>query len=398
MAGIGKAGPGVLRALALAAVGILVIFAVMALWPQKDVKTLEASFPRTVSIYEGSDVRVLGVPVGSVQTVEPAGTTVKVTMEYDADVKVPEDVKAAIIAPSVVGDRYVQLTPVYEDGPVLKDGATLDTDSTGIPLELDEIYRSLDDIAVALGPDGANKSGALTRLLQSTARNFAGQGAQFHETIHNLSRFTSTLDDNKDALFDTAREVERFVNALEENDQTVRDFNDSLASASSVLEGERDDLAAALRNLGVATSEVSSFVKENKESLSENIKGLVQLTDILVRQRGALAETLSAAPTALSNLYHTYNPRTGTLDTRSNLGENVAALEDDPLGAICSLISPIKETKAICDQIKGASGRAAPGAAAGGSAPGAGKGPLHTKPVVVEHIDTTLAGIVEVDQ
>ena len=176
-------------------------------------------------------------------------------------------------------------TPVYESGPVLEDGATLDTDRTGIPLELDEIYQSLDDIAVALGPDGANKDGALTRLLQSTAENFGGQGEQFNETIRNLSRFTSTLDNNKDALFDTAREVERFVGALEENDQTVRDFNDSLAAASSVLEGERDDLAAALRNLGIATEQVSSFVKENEQALSENIKGLVRLTDILVRQR-----------------------------------------------------------------------------------------------------------------
>ena len=38
-------------------------------------------------IYEGTDVRVLGVPVGKVETVEPAGTDVKVTMSYDAEVQ-----------------------------------------------------------------------------------------------------------------------------------------------------------------------------------------------------------------------------------------------------------------------------------------------------------------------
>jgi phospholipid/cholesterol/gamma-HCH transport system substrate-binding protein len=343
-----------------------------------------------VSIYEGSDVRVLGVPVGTVDVVEPAGTTVKVTMTYDSTVKVPEDVKAAIIAPSVVGDRYVQLTPVYESGPVLEDGATLDTDRVGMPLELDEIYQSLDDIAVALGPNGANKDGALTRLLQSTAANFGGQGAQFNETIRNLSRFTSTLDNNKDALFDTAREVERFVGALEENDQTVRDFNDSLAAASSVLEGERDDLAAALRNLGIATEQVSSFVKENEQALSENITGLVRLTDILVRQRSALDETLSAAPVALANLYHTYNPRTGTLDTRTNLGENFSAIETDPLETLCSLIAPVEGSAALCDQLKGAQGRAAPGTVA--------RGPVDNEVVVIEPVDTSLAGILGVQR
>jgi phospholipid/cholesterol/gamma-HCH transport system substrate-binding protein len=387
MATLSKIGPGVLRAVTLVVIGVLVVAAVMVLRPQADVKVLEASFPRTVSLYEGSDVRVLGVPVGEVVSVDPAGTTVKVTIEYDASTKVPQDVKAAIIAPSVVGDRYVQLTPVYTGGPVLGDGATLDVEDTGMPLELDEIYQSLDDIAVALGPDGANKEGALTRLLQSTAENFGGQGAQFNETIRNLSRFTSTLDNNKEELFGAAREIERFVDALEENDQTVRDFNDSLAAASAVLEGERDDLATALRNLGVATEQVSSFVKENEQALSENIKGLVQLTDILVRQRDALDETLSAAPTALSNLYHTYNPATGTLDTRSNFGDNFAQAEENPIEALCSLLGPIEETRPLCNALEEGAERVAPG-----------RGPIDSDVVVVEPVDTSLAGILEVER
>ena len=329
------------RLIALTLVGLLVVAAAVTfLRPGTDMKTMTASFPRTVSIYEGSAVKVLGVQVGQVDTVEPAGTTVEVTMSYESDVKVPHDVNAVVIAPSVVGDRFVQLTPVYEKGAVLEDGAQLDTDNTGVPLELDQIYQSLDDLAVGLGPEGANKEGALTRLLQSTARNFGGQGEQFNTTIRNLSRFTSTLDNNKEALFSTAREVERFVKALADNDQTVRNFNDSLAAASGLLEDERDDLAAALRNLGVAMKQVSSFVKENREALSSNIKGLVQVTDVLVKQRGALDQTLTYAPVALSNLFHTYNPSTGTLDTSSNLpAANLDALAQDPASTLCSLVT-----------------------------------------------------------
>ncbi len=82
-------------------------------------KTLTADFPRTVSLYEGSDVRVLGVPIGKVDSVTPSGTQVVVTMHYDADVKIPADAKAVIISPSIVGDRFVQLTPAYSGGQVL---------------------------------------------------------------------------------------------------------------------------------------------------------------------------------------------------------------------------------------------------------------------------------------
>ena len=71
---------------------------------------------------------MLGVPVGAVESVEPAGDVVTVKMYYDAKVDVPADAQAVIIAPSVVGDRFVQLTPAYEGGEKLKDGAVLDTE------------------------------------------------------------------------------------------------------------------------------------------------------------------------------------------------------------------------------------------------------------------------------
>ena len=128
-----------------------------------DRKYLTASFPRTVSLYEGSEVRVLGVPVGKVEKVEPAGDTVTVKMYYDAKVDVPADAQAVIIAPSVVGDRFVQLTPVYDGGKKLADGAVLDTDKTSTPLELDQVYASIDDLTVALGPEGRQQRGRAQR-------------------------------------------------------------------------------------------------------------------------------------------------------------------------------------------------------------------------------------------
>ena len=58
------------------------------------------------------------------------------------------------------------------------------------------------------------------------------------------------------------------------------------------------------------------------------------MTKVLVKQRAALDEILQVAPTALTNLFHTYNPATGTLDTRTNVGENINNLTPDPAGAL----------------------------------------------------------------
>lgn len=98
-------------------------FAVRALGD--DGTRITAWFDRAVGIYAGSDLRVLGVRVGEVESVEPQGTRVRVRLRLDEGVRVPADARALVVAPSIVADRYVQLTPAYRTGPALADGAEL---------------------------------------------------------------------------------------------------------------------------------------------------------------------------------------------------------------------------------------------------------------------------------
>ncbi len=117
------------------------------------------------------------------------------------------------MSPSIVGDRFVQLAPAYNGGAVLKDNAFLSIDRSAVPIELDAIYQSLDDLAVALGPKGANKEGALSRFIGDSAKQLDGQGAQLNQTIQNFGKLSTTLSNNKDELFGSLREVERVRDA-----------------------------------------------------------------------------------------------------------------------------------------------------------------------------------------
>ncbi|MBF4162457.1 MCE family protein [Nocardioides acrostichi] len=349
-------------------------------------KTLTAAFPRTVSLYVGSDVRVLGVPVGKVDSVTPSGTDVIVKMSYDADVKVPADASAVIIAPSIVGDRYVQLTPAYDGGAVLTSGKVLGVDRTSTPLELDEIFGSLDRLTVALGPNGANKRGALTDLLNVTAKNFGGQGATFRQTISDVAKLTQTLDDNKDALFDSTAELEKFVNTLAVNDTTVRQFNQSLANVSDLLAGERTELASSIKNLGVALGQVNTFVKTNRGVLGRDITKLNRVAKVLVKRRSELDETLHTAPLALNNLYLTYNPQAGTLDTNANLGNFIDQIGSDPALVLCTVLNQVDTSGQLCDSISSVLPRA-------GALVKNGK-----MPQTPDLYDPTLGGLAEVHQ
>ncbi|MGN6597764.1 MAG: MCE family protein [Actinomycetes bacterium] len=322
------------RALLAAGLAVLVVLATIALWPTTAPATATAFFPRAVGLYPGSDVRILGVKVGTVTAVEPQGTTVKVRLEWDASHKVPADAKAVIVAPSVVSDRDVHLTPGWRGGPALRDGATIPESRTAVPVELDRIYGSLDDLSVALGPNGANKDGSLSRLLDTAAANLDGEGGTIHTSVQDLSQAVQTLADGKDDLFGTVRHLQAFTSALAADDDTVRAFNADLATVAEQLSGERGALAQALHDLGTSLGQVATFVRDNKAGLEDNVAALAEVTQVLVKQRAALEELAVNAPTALSNLQLAYNPDSRTLDTRNNFEQT-----KDPLAYLCSLVT-----------------------------------------------------------
>ncbi|MGW3977158.1 MCE family protein [Streptomyces mirabilis] len=303
------------------------------LWPRSESVHVTAYFPRTVGIYPGSDVRVLGVRIGEVEKITPEGDRVRVELKYDEGRKVPADAKAAVINSSVVSDRYVQLLPVYRRGPVLRNGAVIPETRTAVPVELDRVFDSLHTTADALGPQGANKDGSLSRLLGVSADNLDGQGENLNQTVEDLSQAVTTLSDGRADLFGTVRNLQVFTAALAADDKNVRSFNTSLAEVAGQLAGERKDLADALKNLGTALGDVSAFVKNNKKSLTSNVRGLSKVTKVLVTQRAALAELLEVAPTGLSNLNNAYNSSSGTLDTRNN-----AQQAQDPASLLCSVL------------------------------------------------------------
>jgi len=323
------------RSKVLAAVIVVgLVAAAFVWWPRHDKVTVSGDFSRAVGVFPGSDVRVLGVHVGTVTAVEPRGETVRITLEVDEDVKVPASAQAAIVAPSLVSDRYVQLLPAYTSGAVMQDGGRIPRERTAVPVELDRITQSLDDLMVALGPEGANKEGALTRVLDTGARNLKGNGENLNAMNRSLSQAVQTFAEGRGDLFATVKNLETFTGMLAANDAQVRRLNTDLSKVSDQLDGERDDLSAALKNLAVALDEISTFVKDNRAVLTKDIDDLTSVTSAVAAKRDALAEVLDNAPVALSNVGLAYNPGSGTLDTRTN----ITGL-DDPALLICALVT-----------------------------------------------------------
>jgi phospholipid/cholesterol/gamma-HCH transport system substrate-binding protein len=324
MSGVPQVRPaaGWLSPIRVVTAGLVLVLALalaILFWPGSSTVRVTAQLSSAVGLYPGSDVRILGVPVGRVVSVRPAGDSVSVVLEYDGKYRVPADAKAAVVAPSLVSDRYVQLLPAYAGGPALRSGADIPLARTAVPVELDQITGNLDRLSTALGPNGANRKGALSDLLDTAAHNLDGSGQRIHDTVGDLSQATATLAGGRDDLFSTVKNLQAFTRTLAANDPQVRRLNTDLAGVSDQLAGERDDLGNAVQNLAVALGAVSGFVHDNRTALTTDVTQLADVTTAVAKQKDAIAETLRNAPVALANLSHAYDPASGTLDNRVDL-------------------------------------------------------------------------------
>ncbi|MTD53538.1 MCE family protein [Amycolatopsis pithecellobii] len=317
-----QAGRSTYRWVATGCVVVLVLAA--GLWlgfrDQAGVK-VSAMFDKTVGLYAGSSVRVLGIQVGEITGVTPQGDAVRVDMRLDPGVLVPADAGAVVIAPSLVSDRYVQLTPAYDGGPVLSSGTVIPKEHTATPMEIDDLYGSLDKLSTSLGPDGANAHGALSDLLTTAAKNLDGNGKNLNDTVTELADLSRTLDDSKGDLFATVRNLQSFTTALADSDDQLNQFYARVADVTGFLADDSDDVGKALSSLASSLGQVQQFVEENRDLLTSNVDKLAGVSKVLVDQRAALAEVLDVAPTGMTNFINSYDAASGSVAIRYNANE-----------------------------------------------------------------------------
>jgi phospholipid/cholesterol/gamma-HCH transport system substrate-binding protein len=288
---------------------------------------IKADFVEAPGLYVGSNVDILGVAVGKINKITPNGSDVVVEMSVKPGIHVPGNAIAALLSPTVVSDRVVELAPAYTGGPQMESGGEIPTSRTRTPVEVDKIFSSVDALVKALGSNSANHTGSLADLLHVTAQNFAGNGQNLSNTIKALAQALPAVSSNDAQLTTLLKNLDSLSRALADHDSTVSAFYSDLAGASTELAGERSDLAAALSNLQVVLGQLATFVAQNHQAASADVKNLVTITNALLAHQQALIETIDVTPLALGNF-------AGTIDSSYPGGPVLRVRLDDLPGTL----------------------------------------------------------------
>jgi virulence factor Mce-like protein len=277
--------------------------------------TITAYFPTATAIYPGDDVRVSGMKVGTIDSIQPQGTRAELVMHVDHGVSIPADAKAVIVAQNLVAARYVQLTPAYRSsGPTMRDGAVIPVERTAVPVEWDQVKTQLMRLATELGPNSKVSGTSVSRFIDSAADALGGDnGEKLRKTLSQLSAVTRVFANGSGNLVDIIKNLQTFISALRDSNTQIVQFDNRLATLTSVLDDNKSDLDAALTDLSGAVGEVQRFIEGSRDATSEQLTRLADVTQILVDNKMALKNVLHVAPNALANGYNDYDPDVGNI-------------------------------------------------------------------------------------
>ncbi len=292
-----------------------------------------AYFDNSNGIYPGDEVRILGVPVGKIETIEPQPRQAKVSFWYDAAYDVPADAKAVILSPSLVAVRAIQLTPAYTGGETMADGATISRDDTAVPVEWDDFREQLGKLTDMLQPIEPGGVSTLGAFVNTAAGNLRGQGPTIRETIIKLSSAFSALGDHSTDLFSSIRNLALLVSALQDSTDVMAALNENFAEITNLLADDPNEVGAAVTDIDGAVGDVQSFIVENKDTLATTVDGLASVSTTLYESLDDLKQSLHSAPTLFQNFINIYQPSQNAL-TGALAVNNFA----DPISFICGAI------------------------------------------------------------
>jgi phospholipid/cholesterol/gamma-HCH transport system substrate-binding protein len=305
------------RGLRQALVVLLAVFIALGAyvaWPGRSGNKIVGYFTSAVGLYPGDQIRIVGVPVGTIDSIEPRAEDVKITMSVDRDVKVPADARAVVMSPNLVAARFIQLAPAYTSGPALPDGATIPLAKTAVPVEWDEVKQSLTDLAKQLSPAAGQLQGPLGKAINQAADTFNGNGDSFRSSLRELSQAAGRLGDSRTDIFGTIKNLRVLVDALSGSNEQIVSFAGHVASVSQVLAKSSNHLDNTLGTLNQALIDVKGFLQQNNSTLIGTVDKLNDLTKVLSDQSEDIEQVLHVAGPGISNFYNIYDPAQGTLN------------------------------------------------------------------------------------
>ncbi|MEV3902855.1 MCE family protein [Mycobacterium sp. NPDC050551] len=234
--------------------------------------TFHATFADASRLKGGEDVRIAGVPVGSVGDVKlNPDNTVDVAFNIDKKYQMYTSTRAAIRYENLVGDRYMEITSGPGELRKLPSGGMVPIDQTQPALDLDALLGGLRPVVKGLDGEQINQiSGAVIESLQ-------GEGGALSRLLSETGTFSQTLGDRYQVISEAIKNLNEVLGTIDEKSVEFDASVDELQKLVSGLAEGRDPIAGAIPPLASASADLTDMLVNSRRPLQgvlENLRPL----------------------------------------------------------------------------------------------------------------------------
>ncbi len=247
--------------------------------------TYHAAFSEAGGLQADDEVRIAGVRVGKVESVELDGGEVKVTFRVDTESQFGAETRAAIKVKTLLGAMYLALEPAGSGQ--LEEGAKIPVERTSSPYDVVEAFSGLAETSAEI--DTEQLAASLTTLadlsrntpeefraalagVSALSTNVAEKSEQINSLLKNLQRVSSVLDERDEDIITLMRDSDVLFRALVARREAVHDLLVSTTTLSksltSLIRRSRADLKPALEEL----EGVLQVLNKNEENIDESLR------------------------------------------------------------------------------------------------------------------------------
>jgi phospholipid/cholesterol/gamma-HCH transport system substrate-binding protein len=262
-----------------------------------------ATFPRATALFEESRVKVMGLDVGHVERLSVEGDRIRAELRIDPEVPLPEEVHAAIVPLTLIGERNVVLYPAFQPGDDrIGDGFEIPPERTRVTVEPDDVLETVAEITEAIDAERT------AEVLGTVAGALDGRGEAYGQAIEDGARIAAVLREHDQRLLAAGETLTELARAVGAREDQLLDLVDAYAEATSMLAEERRRLRPLLAGLQGLMEEGATVIETFEETLPRDVATLAGLALVLEANTASVQRLVVALPIIAELLLDAYRP------------------------------------------------------------------------------------------
>lgn len=243
------------------------------------------------ALQKNSDVKLNGVPVGTVTNIETSdgGAVLTLGLNPSTAAKLPTGTTARLLPKTLFGERFVSLIP-GDGGQMLAGGDTIRQDLSSESVELEQVFDELLPLLQSIQPDKLSASlGELATMLR-------GQGRSIGDSLEAWSAYLTKLNPKVPTMTD---DLQKLASVARTYDEAVPDLLaalDTFTKTTATVVDQRTQLVDVYASVIGSSNTTRGWVDKNQntiEVLAEESRAALEAAVPYARQFPCLLDATS---------------------------------------------------------------------------------------------------------